>query len=93
MENKASRVLRSNSLSKGPATYSTTINNLKEWKILGEQLTSEQSQALDVFEEYSNRLLDQAKDDRDFQSKYVELTTLANLTHFKEFLKEKYRSF
>lgn len=90
MENKLNRVLRSNSLSRHPSTYTTSINNLKEWKILGEQLTSEQHQALEIFETYSQKYLDEAKDDREFQKRYVEITSLANLTHFKEFFKDKY---
>ncbi len=47
MDNNRNKVLRSNSLSKGYRQYTVTINNLKEWKIQGEQLTTEQLQALE----------------------------------------------
>lgn len=92
MDNNRNKVLRSNSLSKGYRQYTVTINNLKEWKIQGEQLTSEQTQALHNFESYSDRFLDQTTDDREFQKRYLEISSLANLTHFTEFLKEKYQT-
>lgn len=91
MNKSSNKVLRSNSLSKNYRQFTVTINNLKEWKIQGEQLTTEQTQALENFENYSTHILDKCKDDREFQKKYLEISSLSNLTHFAEFLKEKYK--
>ncbi len=90
MQNKTSKILRTNSLSGLASSKTITINNLREWQISGENLSREQIKALEIFDTYANDLLDNATSDADFQKKYMEITSLSNLTPYEEFLKDKY---
>lgn len=84
------KILRSNSLN-GSSVYNlTTINALKQKRNSGEKLSSNQQKALNIFEVYRDQVLSEAESEEDYEQKFKEMNTLANLTSFEEFLKEKY---
>ncbi len=86
------KVLRSNSLNGSDVHNLVTINTLKQKKISGEKLTESQLKSLTVFEKYREQMLDSATSEKEYETKFKELSTLANLTSFEEFLSDKYSS-
>lgn len=67
-----------------------SINDLREKEFNGEQLTTEEWQALKNFDRFRISDLNNQTTDMDFHKRYRELQVMANLGDYKEFLKEKY---
>ena len=66
----------------------TSINDLRDKEFSGIKLTSEEKFALSTFDKYRISLLNSQEDEEKFHLQYRQLQVIANLTDWKEFLKE-----
>ncbi len=67
-----------------------SINDLRDREYAGQELSTEEKTALQNFDNYRLAQLSEQKSERDFHNKYIQLQAMANLSHYKEFLKEEY---
>lgn len=67
-----------------------TINDLRAREVRNERLSEEQSQALVNFDKFRLSELNKVETDADFNARFCELQIMANLTDYREFLKEEY---
>lgn len=68
-----------------------SINDLREKEFTGGKLSPEEKFALSNFDKYRIRILNNTKDENDFHQQYRQLQVIANLSDWKEFLKESYQ--
>jgi hypothetical protein len=71
-------------------SFVTSINDLREKEFSRAKLTEEEALALCNFDRYRLAELNKFKDDSCFHARYRELQVMANLSDYREFLKEKY---
>jgi hypothetical protein len=67
-----------------------SINNLRDKEFCGESLTEEEQQAIKNFDRFRFAELSRIETSSEFNSRYNELQAMANLTDYREFLKEEY---
>jgi len=67
-----------------------TINHLRDSDFNGRPLSHQQRLALKNFDRYRNHELNQQLSETDFHKRYTQIQVMANLSPFKEFLKEEY---
>ena len=67
-----------------------SINDVKEKYFNGESLNTEEREALTRFDNFRIWYLNSARGELEFHKRYEELQTKAILSHYREFLKEKY---
>ena len=67
-----------------------TINDLRDFDYSGQPLSHQQRLALKNFDRYRIHQLNQQPNEAEFHKKYEQLQVMANLSPFKEFLKEDY---
>lgn len=67
-----------------------SINDLRDKEFRGELLTEEEQQAIKNFDRFRLIELSRIDTSAEFNSRYTELQAMANLTSYKEFLKEEY---
>ncbi|MBK9284122.1 MAG: hypothetical protein IPM51_07345 [Sphingobacteriaceae bacterium] len=68
----------------------TSINDLREKEFSGVKLNSEERFALSNFDRYRINLLNAQEDEEKFHYHYRQLQVIANLSDWKEFLKEDF---
>ena len=68
----------------------TSINDLRDKEFSGIKLSSEERFALNNFDKYHINLLNAQEDDDKFHNSYRQLQVIANLTDWREFLKEEF---
>ena len=68
----------------------TSINDLRDKEFSGIKLSSEEKFALCNFDKYRINLLNAQEDEERFHYHYRQLQVIANLTDWKEFLKEDF---
>ncbi len=67
-----------------------SINDLKDKEYNNLELNHNERLALKNFDRYRINELNSQTNERDFQSRYLQLQAMANLTPYEEFLQEKY---
>ncbi|MFI5164391.1 MAG: hypothetical protein ACHQHP_03990 [Bacteroidia bacterium] len=67
-----------------------SIGDLRDKEFRNETLTEEEAQALLNFDRFRLTELNKVKNDFDFNARYCQLQIIANLSDYKEFLKEEY---
>ena len=72
------------------STEVITINDLRDSDFSERPLSHQQRLALKNFDRYRIHELNQQLTEADFHKKYTQIQVMANLSPFKEFLKEKY---
>ena len=72
------------------STAIITINDLRESDFTGRPLSHQQRLALKNFDRYRIHELNQQLSEAAFHKRYTQIQVMANLSPFKEFLKEKY---
>ena len=72
------------------STQIITINDLRESDFNGKPLSHQQRLALKNFDRYRIYELNQQISEAAFNEKYRQIQVMANLSPFKEFLKEEY---
>jgi len=77
-------------LSKKSTGLATSINDLREKEFGGIKLTSEEKFALSTFDKYRINLLNAQEDEEKFHYQYRQLQVIANLSDWREFLKEDF---
>jgi hypothetical protein len=68
----------------------TSINDLRDKEFSGTKLSGEERQALANFDRYRIRILNAQTEESKFHYKYRQIQVIANLSDWKEFLKEDY---
>jgi hypothetical protein len=68
----------------------TSINDLRDKEFSGIRLTAEEKFALSNFDKYRINILNSQEDEEKFHNQYRQLQVIANLTDWKEFLKEEF---
>ena len=79
-------------LSKKSTGLVTSINDLRDKEFSGIKLTSEEKFALSTFDKYRINLLNSQEDEEKFHQHYRQLQVIANLSDWKEFLKDDFLS-
>ena len=74
----------------GISSGGATINDLREREYSGKSLNKTEKLALSNFDKFRINELNKPMDDITFHKRYSELTVMANLGNYDEFLKEKY---
>jgi len=77
-------------LSKKSTRLVTSINDLRDKEFSGIKLTSEERFALNNFDKYRINLLNSQEDEEKFHQHYRQLQVIANLTDWREFLKDSF---
>lgn len=72
------------------STTIITINDLRDSDFTGRPLSHQQRLALKNFDRYRIHELNQQLTEATFHEKYTRIQVMANLSPFKEFLKEEY---
>ena len=67
-----------------------SINDLRDKEFSGVKLTSEEKTALANFDRYRINILNTQTDEQQFHLKYRQIQVIANLSNWKEFLKEDF---
>ena len=67
-------------------SFTISINDLKDKYYDGIQLTSEEFKALQNYDTYRLRYLNEAASEKEFDERYMELQAKANLAPYDEFL-------
>jgi hypothetical protein len=80
--------LLSKLLNKKSTGLVTSINDLRDKEFSGVKLSSEERFALTNFDKYRINLLNAQEDEDKFHQKYRQLQVIANLSDWKEFLKD-----
>ncbi len=70
----------------------TSINDLREKEFSGTKLSSEEKFALSTFDKYRINLLNSQEDEEKFHYHYRQLQVIANLSDWREFLKDGFSS-
>lgn len=68
----------------------SSINDLRDKEFSGIKLTPEERFALSNFDKYRIKVLNAQVNEDDFHKHYRQLQVIANLSDWKEFLKEDY---
>jgi hypothetical protein len=68
----------------------TSINDLRDKEFSGIKLTAEERFALSNFDKYRISVLNSQEDEEKFHNQYRQLQVIANLTDWKEFLKDEF---
>jgi hypothetical protein len=68
----------------------TSINDLRDKEFSGIRLTEEEKTALANFDRYRINVLNSQEDDEKFHYKYRQIQVIANLSDWREFLKEDF---
>jgi hypothetical protein len=67
-----------------------SINDLRDREFSGIKLSADERSALANFDKYRLKVLNSQTDDEQFHLKYRQIQVIANLSDWKEFLKENY---
>ena len=67
-----------------------SINDLRDKEFSGIKLTADEKTALSNFDKYRINVLNSQTDEQKFHYKYRQIQVIANLSDWKEFLKEEY---
>jgi hypothetical protein len=67
-----------------------SINDLRDKEFSGVKLTSQERSALHNFDRYRIQVLNSQTEEEKFHLKYRQLQVIANLSDWKEFLKEDF---
>lgn len=67
-----------------------SINDLRDKEFSGIKLTPEERFALSNFDSYRLKILNAQENENDFHQQYRQLQVIANLSDWREFLKENY---
>ena len=84
--------LLSRLLNKKSTGLVTSINDLRDKEFSGIKLSSEEKFALNNFDKYRINLLNAQEDEDQFHQKYRQLQVIANLSDWKEFVKDGFAS-
>ncbi|MGZ3898950.1 MAG: hypothetical protein ACXVNM_15195 [Bacteroidia bacterium] len=68
----------------------TSINDLRDKEFSGIKLSAEERFALSNFDRYRLNILNAQEDEQKFHNQYRQLQVIANLTDWREFLKEEF---
>lgn len=68
----------------------TSINDLRDKEFSGIKLSAEERFALTNFDKYRINVLNSQEDEEKFHQQYRQLQVIANLTDWREFLKEDF---
>lgn len=68
----------------------TSINDLRDKEFSGIKLSAEERFALSNFDRYRINILNSHEDEEKFHNQYRQLQVIANLTDWREFLKEDF---
>jgi hypothetical protein len=63
-----------------------SIDDLRDKEFAGKSLTEEEKRALENFDQFRVEYLEKAEDDEDFQRRYFQLRSWANLNSYEDFL-------
>jgi hypothetical protein len=77
-------------LNKKSTGLSESINDLRDKEFSGIKLTSEQKTALSNFDRYRITILNAQSDEQKFHYQYRQLQVIANLSDWREFLKDEF---
>lgn len=69
-----------------------SINDLRDKEFSGIKLNAEEKTALANFDKYRINVLNSQTDEKQFHYKYRQIQVIANLSDWKEFLKEDFSS-
>lgn len=69
-----------------------SINDLRDKEFSGVKLTAEEKTALANFDRYRISVLNAQTDEQKFHYKYRQIQVIANLSDWREFLKEEFSS-
>jgi hypothetical protein len=67
-----------------------SINDLRDKEFSGSKLSPEERFALSNFDNYRLKVLNSQENEADFHKHYRQLQVIANLSDWREFLKEEY---
>lgn len=67
-----------------------SINDLRDKDFSGSKLSTEEKTALSNFDRYRINMLNQQIDEEKFHQRYRQLQVIANLSDWREFLKEEF---
>ena len=67
-----------------------SINDLRDKEFSGVKLTNEEKAALSNFDRYRINVLNSQTDEQKFHYQYRQLQVIANLSDWREFLKEEF---
>lgn len=67
-----------------------SINDLRDKDFSGSKLSTEERTALSNFDRYRINMLNQQIDEEKFHQRYRQLQVIANLSDWREFLKEEF---
>ncbi len=67
-----------------------SVNDLRDKEFSGVRLSSEERLALSNFDKYRIHVLNSQTDEQQFHYRYRQLQVIANLSDWKEFLKEEF---
>lgn len=68
----------------------TSINDLRDKEFSGIKLSAEEKYALSNFDKYRINILNSQEDEDKFHNQYRQLQVIANLTDWREFLKDEF---
>lgn len=68
----------------------TSINDIRDKEFSGAKLNHEERAALSNFDRYRLNILNSQASEEDFHQKYRQLQVIANLSDWREFLKEDF---
>lgn len=88
MENKQDFLSRL--LDKKSSKLVASINDIRDKELSGVKLNHEEKAALANFDRYRINVLNSQLDENDFHHKYRQLQVIANLSDWREFLKEDF---
>lgn len=71
-------------------TLTTSINDLRDKEFSGIKLNAEERFALSNFDRYRINILNAQEDEDKFHNQYRQLQVIANLTDWREFLKDEF---
>ncbi|MDI1354551.1 MAG: hypothetical protein PSX36_06520 [bacterium] len=77
-------------LNKKTSNLVVSINDLRDKEFSGIKLNAEERAALANFDKYRLKVLNSQIDDEQFHLKYRQIQVIANLSDWKEFLKENF---
>ncbi|MDF1672783.1 MAG: hypothetical protein P1U41_04720 [Vicingaceae bacterium] len=89
MENQNSNNIK-NLLKQNSIKNFVSINDLRDKEYNNTLLTHDERIALKNFDRFRVKCLSQKKSEKEFHNTYQQLQVMANLSSFKEFLKEEY---
>ena len=74
----------------GTSSLTSSINDLRDKEFSGMKLTPEERFALSNFDKYRLHILNAQENEDTFHQHYRQLQVIANLSDWREFLKEEY---